>query len=83
MIEQGTISTLKPEKPQANNTYLADDLLTTSQLSKLIGRSNTSLERDRRYGIGIPYITIGKRSIRYRYSDVIAYLEKQRINTQN
>lgn len=51
-------------------------LLKQKEVAMLIGMSEAWLEQCRFRGCGIKYIKIG-RSVRYRRSDVDAYLEKQ------
>lgn len=50
-----------------------EDLLTVEQLSKAIGRSVSTLEKDRLEGGGPPYVKMG-RLVRYRPADVRDYL---------
>ena len=42
----------------------------------------STLRNHRHLGIGIPYIKL-KRSIRYKLSDVIGYMENRRIQTED
>ena len=52
---------------------MIDRLLSDREVAQLIGRARSTLQKDRVAGRGIPYITIG-RQVRYRESDVAAYL---------
>ena len=52
-------------------------LLTTKQAAKHLGVSSAFLERDRWAGAKIPFIKLGTRSIRYRVSDLDAYIESK------
>lgn len=52
------------------------NLISEKELATLLGCSTHKLQRDRRVGSPIPYIKVG-RSVKYRLSDVQAYLEKQ------
>jgi predicted DNA-binding transcriptional regulator AlpA len=54
-----------------------DILLTGYQLAKLTGRSRKTLQKDRVRGGGVPFIRFG-RSVRYRLSDVQAWIVSQR-----
>ncbi len=54
--------------PQLFNTAQAADYLTVSK---------AFLERDRWAGAKVPFIKIGSRAVRYRVSDLDAYLESQ------
>jgi excisionase family DNA binding protein len=51
------------------------ELLTTRELAEILKVGKSTLEQDRLYGrLCIPYLRLG-RSIRYRWSDVEAYLQ--------
>jgi predicted DNA-binding transcriptional regulator AlpA len=54
-----------------------DDLLTTWELAEWLGMSPLWLENGRRLGFGPAYIRTGLRRIRYRRSDVLAWLKKR------
>ena len=54
-------------------TNAVDRLLDTREVSELIGRAESTLEKDRLVGTGIPFVRIG-RLVRYRQTDVIGYL---------
>lgn len=54
---------------------MTDQLLTTQQAAKLLGVSVAFLERDRWAGARVPFIKIGARAVRYRYSDLLSYIE--------
>lgn len=53
------------------------NLLTTAEAANYIGLSKAFLERDRWAGAKIPFIRVGSRAVRYRVSDLEAYLEGQ------
>lgn len=53
------------------------NLITTEEASKFLGVSKAFLERDRWAGAKIPFIKVGDRAVRYRLSDLEAYIEKQ------
>jgi predicted DNA-binding transcriptional regulator AlpA len=53
-----------------------DPLLTVAQVSEIIGRSVSTLEKDRLEGNGPPYVKMG-RLVRYRPADVRAYLAER------
>ena len=44
-------------------------------------RGLQTLRNDRCKGVGIPYCKIGKRSVRYRLSDVYDYMESHKVKT--
>lgn len=50
------------------------ELLTDVQVEQRTHRPRESLRKDRRNGRGIPYLRWG-RSVRYRASDVVAWME--------
>ena len=52
-------------------------LLNTKQAAQLIGMSASFLEKDRWAGAKIPFIKMGSRSVRYRKTDIDAYIEDQ------
>lgn len=58
------------------------EMLTAKQLSEQTGFSENSLAQDRYLGKGIPYVKVGKR-VRYLKSDVLAYLQANRVETGN
>lgn len=55
-------------------------LLNASELADFLGISEETLSQNRYLKEGIPYIKVGKR-VRYRLDDVLAYLEKNRVET--
>lgn len=57
-------------------------LFNTKQAAEYLGISAAFLERDRWAGAQIPFVKIGTRSVRYRLSDLDAYIEsKVRVST--
>lgn len=54
---------------------MQDHLLTTRQAAPVLGVSVAFLERDRWAGARVPFIKIGARAVRYRLSDLHAYIE--------
>ena len=50
------------------------------ETSAITGRKLPTLRNDRFLRRGIPYLKVGKRSIRYKTADVLAYMEKTRIS---
>jgi hypothetical protein len=59
-------------------SMVEDRFFTEHEISALIGRAVQSLRNDRSSGIGLPYYKVG-RSVRYRLSDVMAWMDTQRI----
>lgn len=54
---------------------MSSQLLNTKQAASFLAVSNAFLERDRWAGARIPFIKIGSRAVRYRMSDLEAYIE--------
>jgi len=54
-----------------------NELLSTTLAAKYLCVSKAFLERDRWAGARIPFIKIGSRAVRYRVSDLNAYIEQQ------
>jgi excisionase family DNA binding protein len=54
-----------------------DKLLTTKQAAPILGVSTSFLERDRWAGARVPFIKIGSRAVRYRLSDLHAYIKSR------
>lgn len=52
-------------------------LLNTKEAAHFLGVSKAFLERDRWAGARIPFIKVGSRAVRYRSSDLNAFIEKQ------
>jgi len=52
-------------------------LLNSTQAAIYLCVSKAFLERDRWAGARIPFIKIGSRAVRYRLSDLNAYIEQQ------
>jgi predicted DNA-binding transcriptional regulator AlpA len=60
-----------------------EDLLTVDQVSKIIGSTVSTLEKDRWEGGGPPYVKMG-RLVRYRPADVRAWIaERVRSSTSD
>ena len=52
-------------------------LLTTREAAAYLDVSMAFLERDRWAGARIPFIKVGSRAVRYRLTDLDAYLDAQ------
>jgi predicted DNA-binding transcriptional regulator AlpA len=52
-----------------------DELLSTKQIATLLGVSQQWLEIGRTRGYGVPFVRLSPRRVRYRRSDVIAWLK--------
>ena len=64
--EVATISCLKPGE---------DRLLTTKEAAPVLGLSPVTLNIDRLKGaLGIPFVKIGSKAVRYRSSDLLAWM---------
>jgi hypothetical protein len=53
---------------------MLDPLLSDRDVEKITGRARSTLQKDRVVGSGIPFVRVG-RLVRYRQSDVEAFLE--------
>ncbi len=53
---------------------LTTSLLTTTQVSAALGLQPSTLKKWRVLGIGPKFVRVGKREIRYRQSDVKAFI---------
>jgi predicted DNA-binding transcriptional regulator AlpA len=53
---------------------MLDPLLSDRDVERITGRARSTLQKDRVAGGGIPFIRLG-RQVRYRQSDVSAYLD--------
>ena len=54
---------------------MQNQLLTTKQAAQILCVSVAFLERDRWAGARVPFIKVGSRAVRYRHSDLLAYIE--------
>ena len=54
--------------------------ITEKEVAEITGRALSTLRNERFLGKGIPYIKIGK-SVRYKYEDVIEFMESRMIET--
>ena len=57
-------------------------LLNEAHLSEILGSKLQTLRNNRSMKRGIPYIKVG-RSVRYKLSDVIEYLEARKVETES
>jgi hypothetical protein len=60
------------------NDSIPSALLSTAEVSRLIGYSTQWLEIGRHRGYGPPFIRVGPRRIRYRGKDLLAWLDERR-----
>lgn len=56
--------------------------LSEKEVSKFVSRALSTLRNERFNRVGIPYIKIG-RSVRYNLQDVIDFMEKRKISTED
>ncbi len=57
------------------------ELLKTAEAAAILGIGKSTLDQDRLYGkLGLPFVRLG-RSVRYRRSDIEAYLKNLKANT--
>lgn len=62
------------------NELFKKPYLTEEEVSIITGLKKSTLRNDRHLRRGIPYLKIGKRSVRYRPEDTRAYMEARRIS---
>lgn len=62
---------------ESTNRYL-----TEKQVSSITNFALSTLRNARFNRTGIPYLRVGKRAVRYKYEDVIRYMESRRIQTE-
>jgi hypothetical protein len=55
--------------------------LTEGEVATLLARSLSSLRNDRSLRRGLPFIKLGKKSIRYDIRDIEKYLDSCRVKT--
>jgi hypothetical protein len=55
-----------------------DDFLTEAQLANILGRSPSTLQKDRCYGRGVPFVKFGG-MVRYRFGDLLDYIAAHRV----
>lgn len=55
-----------------------DDFLTEAQLASILGRSPSTLQKDRCGGRGVPFVKFGQQ-VRYRFGDLLDYIHAHRI----
>ena len=61
------------------NELLKKPYLNEMEVAAITGRAVSTLRNERFLRRGLPYLKIGKRSIRYKTTDVTATMEKNRI----
>lgn len=62
-----------PSDERIARSQFADRLLDDRDVAAITGRARSTLQKDRLDGTGIPFVRLG-RLVRYRQSDVSAYL---------
>ncbi|WP_413718925.1 helix-turn-helix domain-containing protein [Silicimonas sp. MF1-12-2] len=63
---------------QIETTVTVPHLLDEKEAGAIIGKSRKWMELDRRTGPTIPYVKMG-RHVRYRVSDLLAYIESNTV----
>ena len=61
---------------------IPDRLLAEDEVAKITRRAVQSLRNDRCQRRGIPYVKVGRRSVRYLPQDVIEFIESRRIDPE-
>lgn len=63
---------------------MSERLLTTQEAADYLGISSSFLERDRWAGAQIPFVRVGRRTVRYQLSELDNYIAGQtRMNTDD
>lgn len=75
------LSSKRITKPKGHNMQDQDYLLTTRQVAKMLGLAPYTIAKFRMKKIGPKYFNMGKNTVRYRKSDVLAWLD--RISKEN
>ncbi len=70
------LSSKRITKPKGHNMKDQDCLLTTSQVAKLLGLAPYTISKFRMKKTGPKYLQLGINTIRYRKSDVMAWLDR-------
>jgi len=66
------------DKQGGDNMRQESEYLNEQEVSQLIGRALSSLRNDRYLRRNLPFVKFGK-SVRYRYDDVISFMEARKI----
>lgn len=53
-----------------------DKLLNTKEAAALLGLSPQTLEKWRSMGVGPAYLKLGNKAVRYRHSELLAFIER-------
>ena len=61
------------------NELMTKPYLSEKEVAAITGLALSTLRNSRHMRRGIPYAVVGQRSIRYRLTDVIKFMEKTRI----
>lgn len=61
------------------NELLKKPFMNEKEVAALTGRALSTLRNERHLRRGIPYLKISRRTIRYKLSDVINFMEERRI----
>jgi len=59
----------------SDQSSFAYELLTEGEVARILRLSVFKLQQDRSKGRGLTYVRLGKRTIRYRRSDVCAFID--------
>ncbi len=61
------------------NNLITKPFLNEVEVAEITGRAVTTLRNDRHLRRGIPYLKISARTVRYKITDVINFMEARRI----
>ena len=65
-----------------NQMQMSDRTVRETEAAEIVGAAVQTMRNNRHLGKGPPYLKLGK-SVRYRVSDLIEYLEKHRIDPES
>ena len=54
---------------------LPDRWITVEEVERITGRKRSTLNKDRLYKRGIPFCKLGNKSVRYRLTDVLRFMD--------
>ena len=64
---------------EPGNELMKKPFLKEKEVSTLTGRAVSTLRNERHLRRGIPYLKVSERSVRYRLSDVLTFMQKRLI----
>ena len=81
-MKQEHVSAIRPATSIYERAIAPSDLLDEMEVSTTLGLATGTMRNWRSRGIGIPYIKLGKRAVRYRRADVDAFIASGLANVE-